>query len=145
MIELKNVRMPIGQRFIVAPPGSQIPAQKSLSDPGTGMASRTLNGVTLANGLKRTFPQPGIRLVTASTSNVITLPQQNSEPKIVTSPASAAPEPMVVSTSGVHISPALLKTLQTINQTKMVSGEREKLLSVVSKRVQLQVSILSNF
>jgi hypothetical protein len=36
-----------------------------------------------------------------------------------------------------QISPSLLKTLQTINQTKLVAGERERLLPV-TKRLQLQ-------
>ena len=141
LIELKNVRMPMGPRVIVAPaPGSQLPAQKSLSDPGS--VTRTFNGVTLTNGIKRTFPGPGIRLISAaaagSGSGVIAVHSNDQSP--VTSPTVAAPTEAskLFPTSGAQINPALLKTLQAINQTKLVSGEREKLLNGASNRVQLQ-------
>ena len=139
LIELKNFRMPTGQRVILAP-GSQIPAQKSFSDP-SGLVQRTFNGVTLASGLKRTFPPPGmtqgIRLVNTSSLTM------NSQPTFVTTtPTTVTLTPDMKLTSGagnggMQINASLLKTLQSINQTKLVSVEREKLLSV-SKRAQLQ-------
>lgn len=135
LIEVKNLRMPMGQRVMITPQGSTIPVQRfPSSDPTT--APRTFNGVTLASGIKRPFPQSGIRIVNTSVSNLIALPQSGADPNAPTTPTSpVTPE---ISPKVVQISPALLKTLQTINQTKMVSGEREKLLSVGPKRVQLQ-------
>jgi hypothetical protein len=136
LIELKNFRMPTGQRVILAP-GSQIPAQKSFSDP-SGLVQRTFNGVTLASGLKRTFPPPGmtqgIRLV-----NTMSLTSNNQPTFVTTTPTTAmlTPEMKLSSGNGVQISAALMKTLQSINQTKLVSGERDKLINV-TKRVQLQ-------
>jgi len=157
LIELKNFRITPGQRIILAPQsGSQMPARKSLSDPiGLANTPRTFNGVTLASGVKRTLgsPGPSIRMVNpsnglmsngTSTLNSESFSYIRSSELInttVNSGQMTGPEIVKKITSqqqpAFQISASLLKTLQTINQTKLVSGEREKLLPV-TKRVQLQ-------
>jgi hypothetical protein len=55
---------------------------------------------------------------------------------ITLSPMANAAQP-AMGVPGAQISPALLQTLQTINQTKLVTGEREKLL-MGANRLQTQ-------
>ena len=151
LIELKNFRMvPGGQRVILAPntqqhqqtqhhqqqqqphqQQQQIPsAQNSLSDSASAV-HRSVNGVTLGSSIKRPYQSspPGIRLVsTSSTGTTITT-------MISSTPSGSST--LTSSSQPFHIPASLLRTLQVINQTKQVSGEREKLLPV-AKRVQLQ-------
>ena len=117
--------------------------KRTLGSPGPSIRmANTSNGITLSSNGTLTSNSESFVFSTISggitrsselinTTSPITLSSgQMLGPEIVRKVTSQQQPPFQIPAS-------LLKTLQTINQTKLVSGEREKLLPV-TKRVQLQ-------